>query len=384
MRHVVQVEDISTRKRLEEEQRFFAELGPVLASSLERDVILYRVAEVCARRLADHCLVVSIDDESGVRVKRLLSRDPSRQALADAIETYRLDPSRPSLVGRAVELQRPILLREPTDEALQAMAQNEDHLRLLRELGMTSSLTIPLIASGQVVGAMALISCGDSRLFDAGDVRWVEELGWRTAIALENARLYRAALKAANARDEVLAVVAHDLRNPLSTIANQAVLLRRRAQPRAGTEAQAGEMIQHAVGRMDRLIKDLLDVSRMEAGRFSVELAEVDATALVRDCVASQSGLAQQAGLEITADIPQDLTPLRADRDRLLQVFENLIGNAIKFAGTGGHIHVGAAAQESHVVFTVQDDGPGVAPEDLRRLFDRFWQGRRARREGAG
>jgi signal transduction histidine kinase len=178
--------------------------------------------------------------------------------------------------------------------------------------------------------------------------------------------------------------VAHDLRNPLATIAMQAALLRRRSQPRAGTEASSGQVIQRAAARMTRLIEDLLDVSRMEGGRLCVQPATLDPGRFLSDCVGSQRHLAQAASIDLRLESTGGLPPVRADRDRLAQVFENLIGNALKFTGSGGSITVGAEPREDEVMFFVRDSGPGIPPEHLPHVFDRFWQARRAERQGAG
>jgi signal transduction histidine kinase len=182
----------------------------------------------------------------------------------------------------------------------------------------------------------------------------------------------------------VLGIVAHDLRNPLGTIASQAALLRRRSQPRAGFEGSAGEIIQRAAARMTRLIADLLDVTRMEAGALSVQQFALSPIDLLQECGASQEQLAAAAGIELRVEAPAQSPPVWADRDRLCQVFENLVGNALKFTGSGGRVTLGASAGIDEVLFWVRDTGPGMPPEQLPHVFDRFWQARRVARQGAG
>ncbi len=142
--------------------------------------------------------------------------------------------------------------------------------------------------------------------------------------------------------------------------------------------------MERAALRMNRLIQDLLDVTCMEAGRLSIEAGRVPAGQLVSDSAEGQSALASSAGLELRLDVAPDLPDVLGDRHRLLQVFENLIGNALKFTERGGMVTVGAAPQEGEVLFWVADTGAGIAAEDLRRVFDRFWQTHKAQRSGAG
>jgi signal transduction histidine kinase len=182
-------------------------------------------------------------------------------------------------------------------------------------------LGVPLVAHARLVGAISFISSTTSRIYGPADLRLAEELAVRAALSIENARLYREARRATQTRDDVLGIVAHDLRNPLNTILMQATLLARRAE--GDRSEKAAETIQRAVHRMNRLIQDLLDVTRMEAGRLSVEAARVPPTRLVSDSVEAQRTLAASASLELRLDVAPNLPEVWADRDRLLQVFEN-------------------------------------------------------------
>jgi len=135
---------------------------------------------------------------------------------------------------------------------------------------------------------------------------------------------------------------------------------------------------------MSRLIQDLLDVTRMEAGQLAIEQARVRTAQLVSEALEAEKPLASSASLELQLDLSPDLPDVWADRDRLLQIFENLIGNALKFTEPGGRVLVGAAARDDEALFWVADTGVGIAAEDVPHLFDRFWQARKAARHGAG
>jgi signal transduction histidine kinase len=199
-------------------------------------------------------------------------------------------------------------------------------------------------------------------------------------VVLENVRLYQLAREATQARDELMSVVAHDLRNPLSTIAMHGARLRQNA----GDEAVSGEAIQRSVARMARLIDDLLDVTRIQAGRISIERESVDTNAFLQELAGSQRPLAESASIELVVQAPPDLPPVWADRHRLSQAFENLVGNALKYTGPGGHITLGAEVDVNEVRFMVRDSGSGIALEHLPHVFDRFWQAQRTARRSAG
>jgi signal transduction histidine kinase len=185
-------------------------------------------------------------------------------------------------------------------------------------------------------------------------------------------------------RDDVLGIVAHDLRNPLSAILMQTSVLRLRGAEGDPRLRKPVEAVERAARRMSDLIQDLLDVTSMEAGRLSVEKVRSPAGELVTDCVETQVALATSASLVLHTEVPPGLPEVCADRGRIQQVFENLIGNAVKFTAPGGRVTVGAALRSREVLFWVADTGPGIPPQDLPHVFDRFWQAQKGGRQGAG
>jgi signal transduction histidine kinase len=225
--------------------------------------------------------------------------------------------------------------------------------------------------------------------------------GLRRALrhALERQRLFDAARRATHARDMVLGIVAHDLRNPLSSIkmcagalggAATGAAAGTGAAPSPETLAELSGVIQRSAEWMEHIIRDLLDVTAIEAGRLAVEVAltEVDVVlARLRELfqpIAEERGVRFAPDLDAAATLP----PVRADADRLLQALGNLVGNAVKFTSPGGLVTVTVATTHERgsamVRFTVSDTGPGIAPEHLPHVFDRFWQATATRRAGAG
>ncbi|HEY7898307.1 MAG TPA: ATP-binding protein [Gemmatimonadaceae bacterium] len=219
-----------------------------------------------------------------------------------------------------------------------------------------------------------------------GDDVVLGQLARLVASALENVRLYRAAQRAAQARDDVLAIVSHDLRNPLHTIALSASYL---AEVFLGdlpdAALQQTQIIKRAVDRANRLIQDLLDVSRIEAGGFSISVEPVSPRTLLAEACDAMTPTAAAARVTLTCHADDDLPDVMADRERLHQVFSNLIGNAIKFTPVDGTIEVCAVARNPFSVhFSVRDSGQGISEENLPHVFDRFWQARHTTRTGAG
>lgn len=235
---------------------------------------------------------------------------------------------------------------------------------------------------GGEVGEIALQPWHESTV----DVVVVGQLGRLAAGALENVRLYLAAQRATRAREDVLAVVSHDLRNPLHTIALSASLLEEVFPDSLPDVAlQQTQVIRRAVDRANNLIQDLLDVSRIEAGGLSVATTVISPERLLDDVSEAMGALAGASNIVLQCCAVSDLPNVLADRERVLQVFTNLVGNAIRFTPAGGSITVSAAPDGLNLVqFTVRDTGSGIADENIPHVFDRFWQARHGARSGAG
>jgi signal transduction histidine kinase len=311
-------------------------------------------------------------------------RDARRKELAEALEGIRFDTSRPFLAAEALKTKRTALVSYVTPEFLNSVAQSEAHRRLLTELAPVSVISVPLEARGVVLGVVTFVSTDPARHYEDADVAFVEQLAMRLALSLDNVRLFETATEALAARDEVLRVVAHDLRNPLSTIRMQAQLMGLGDGIAATDLHKGGAAIGRAADRMNHLIQDLLDVAKLEAGHLSVSQEAVLAQVLVNEAVEAQKPLCAQASLELHVEMAGELPAVWVDRDRILQVFENLIGNAIRFTKPGGRITVGAVRHDGEAMFWVKDSGAGIVAADMPRVFERFWHRRKEEGGGAG
>lgn len=219
----------------------------------------------------------------------------------------------------------------------------------------------PLVDGRELRGAVLTIS-------DLTQIREAEE-ALRRAVA---------------AREETMAVVSHDLRNPLSSVSAAAELLLEVPLPEERRRQQL-EGVRRAAHRMHRLISDLLDVARIDAGGLSVRVSPVEVASLVEEAVALIHPRAREAGIDVATEVDPDVSPVAGDRDRLLQVLGNLLGNAVRHTPAQGRIEVSARHHGgAEVCITVSDTGPGIPPEDRPHLFDRFWRRDRAGSEGAG
>jgi CheY-like chemotaxis protein len=183
------------------------------------------------------------------------------------------------------------------------------------------------------------------------------------------------------ARDALLSVVAHDLRNPLNVIALSAHALIERSPV---GERRPLERILRSAGRAQRMVRDLLAIGVLETGNLSLDVKRVETSRLLLSTVESQQDIAAEASVILSSDLSPSLPPVRGDEERLLEVLENLIGNAVKFTPAGGSITVGAVARGDQVLIWVKDSGSGIPPEQLPHIFDRFWQAKKKERRGLG
>jgi hypothetical protein len=212
---------------------------------------------------------------------------------------------------------------------------------------------------------------------------WKEaEVERERLLALEHASRTQAE-RATRLRDEILAVVAHDLRDPVHAIAMAASNMLELPLPQDQRVKQLAVM-RRSARRMDRLIGDLLDVSRMDSGNFAIRPAAVELPSLLDEAVDAFELQAAPASVALVAECSPDLPPVAGDRDRLAQVLSNLLSNAIKFTPAGGHVRVRAARRDDAVQVSVEDSGAGIPAEKLPYVFDRFWQAEHAARSGAG
>ena len=257
---------------------------------------------------------------------------------------------------------------------------------------MASTAAVPVRNDNRVVGVLR-VSTIERRVFPPENVRLLEIVADRMAGALARTRLFEAerraraeAEQARRARDEVLSVVSHDLRNPVATVTMSVSLLRDTEFALSEDERRVQlDVIARSAQRMDRLIRDLLDVARIERGRLAIDCRCQDAGALVTEACEAFKATAAEKSLTLDCTVAHELPRMLVDRDRIIQVLSNYLNNAVKFTPAGGRITVAAErTAEQGVRFAVSDTGPGIAPDDLPFVFNRFWQAKRTAHLGSG
>lgn len=377
--------DISQQRHAENLQQFLSESSRTLASSLDYEATLKSVAEVAVPKLADFC-IVSVLEGDALRCRAMAHRDPS----AERWLKHNCDhgPSPQAVVGvwNVVRNARSEFVPEVTEAWLWAATRDEECFRSIRELRPGACMIVPLVARGRVLGAIWYFASSEGRTFTKAELANAEGLADRAALALDNARLYQDSQQATQQRDQVLGVVSHDLRTPLTAILLAARQLHTKLQAGGSSpsERKKVEVIRRSAERATHLIQDLLDVARVRAGQLTISPSAVKTRALLLETLELHRALAEEKSLRLELDCDEALPDLLADHDRIIQVFANLIGNALKFTPPGGRIVLGATRAGSEVCLSVTDSGPGIPPEQQPKLFHPFWQARPGSRSGAG
>lgn len=259
----------------------------------------------------------------------------------------------------------------------------------LEELAdMQTYLATPLIHAGETVGSLSL-HFREAAAVGASDRAFTLLLAQTAAAALHRARSYdaerekrRDAEVLARAREDVLGVVAHDLRNPLNLIQMTAELMLDEELPRPRRGEMLGIAIR-AAKEMNRLIEDLLDTVRLQAGRLSLDFEDVSVDEIIRQAEVTFRPVADRRRVHFEAAALDGVT-VRADPTRVSQIVGNLLGNAIKFTPEQGSVKLLATPQDTQVLFQVTDDGPGIPADHMSHIFDSFWQARKSDRRGVG
>lgn len=376
---IVTVVDIGERKRAEEWQQLLAEAGATIAVSLDHRTILSSLARLIVPRLADWCTLDLVGDDGHLARAAYAHADAAKEPLLREMgERYPPAATEPSPILAALRDGSPKLIAEVSDGDLAALTRDDEHLRLVRALGLDSGIVLPIQARGRTLGVLSLVRVG-TRRFRATDLPPVEELTRRCALALDNARLYAQAQEAVRLRDQFVAIASHELRTPVTSIRGYAQLLERQAAQGTLDAARAGRHAGHIVAQASRLgalIGDLLDASRFQQGRLDLNLEACDLTALAGEVLAAFRTAPERTPRHSFRLVAPGPVVGQWDRARLDQVLTNLVSNALKYSPEGGEVCVEVRAMpDDRADLLVRDQGIGIPPEEQPQLFQPFARG---------
>ncbi len=386
----------------EERLRFLADASMVLAGSLDIGETLRRLAQAIVPRFADWCTITLRDDEGAMRRILGVHKDPAHAAAMDRyLQGFSPAAHRDEVMVQAIEHGRSYFVPEVDDQALEGAAQGPEHLAVLRELGCTSLIVVPLLARGDAIGVLSVAMCDASRRFEELDHQLARELGALTGLAIDAARrfadertarwraeraeeesqrllaerqeLLRKAEGASRAKDEFLAILGHELRNPLAPIVTALDLMK----ARGGAPERELAVIERQTRHLVRLVDDLLDVSRIARGMVTLEKEPIELAEVVEKAIEMAEPLIEKRTQRLEVEVEPGLV-VHGDSTRLAQVIGNLLTNAAKYTPAGGSISVRGSREGEEAVVRVRDTGVGIEPAMLPAVFDMFVQERQA------
>ncbi|QDE93912.1 histidine kinase [Myxococcus xanthus] len=354
--------------------RLLAEAGALLGAAFD-DEAAPRLLRLLVPALADAAVLYLGQPGGPPRPVTALHAEPERHGLLE--EMLRCYPLPPERVLPSCGTGQPERLRV-TEAHVEAAARDAEHARLLRGLGLRCYLGVPLVARERVIGTLALFRADEARDFSAEELRLAEEVARRTALSVDNAQLLQEAREAVRLRDEFLGIASHELKTPLTPLHLKVQLLQKQVDGMAAHNqpvsaervSETLEVVQRQVRKLTSLVDNLLDVSRITAGRLRLEVEEMDLASVAAEILYRFAPSASQLKCELALHAPVPVMG-RWDRLRLEQVVTNLLSNALKY-GAGHPVRVAVEAEGLTARLTVRDGGIGISAEDLPRIFERF------------
>jgi PAS domain S-box-containing protein len=376
------IQDITERKRAEQVERFLGDATTMFASSLDYELTLKSAARLAVPYMADFCLVHMLEDDNTIRRMIVAHEDPVREEnWREMQRRFPLDLNTPHTIAKVLRTGQPEMFSDISEELMQTVIRNTAEIRMLQEFDIKSSMIVPLIARGRTIGTLTFISSESARRYGEDDLALATELARRAALAIDNARLYRRAQEANRAKDEFLATLSHELRTPLTPIIGWVHMM--------STGQLSADDITHGlavIGKnsqsLSRLINDLLDMSAILSGKMRIDTLPVPLESVVKEAIETVRPQAakQKITIELAPCENMSEVVVSGDRTRLVQVFWNLLTNAVKFSPQESRVRVvceidGAATDGAVAArVRVEDEGEGIKPEFIPHVFERFRQ----------
>lgn len=359
--------DVTSRKRAEDAVQFLANASASLAELVDYQSTLNRIANLAVGGFAEWC-VVDLLDENGQRERLAVTAADLNDKAA-----YQAFQGDDDVVPQVFRTGQPEVVFDLSEVKTLGATPPTDWIERLRTFGVRSYLSVPLLSHGTVIGAITFLSSSSRRRFGTEELRVARSLAERVTVAIENAQLYRALQEQDRRKDEFLATLAHELRNPLSPVRNGIEILRLggTAQDDAGAILS---MMDRQLGHMTHLVDDLLDVARVSSGKVVLRKGQVTLREVVEAAVETSRQVISTSNHKLDVELPDEPIALNADRTRLVQVLANLLNNSAKYTPAGGRIDVSARREDSEVVLRVVDTGIGIPSEMLPKVFDMFVQ----------
>jgi signal transduction histidine kinase/CheY-like chemotaxis protein len=369
----------SVREAAEKAERrsaFLAEASEILSASLDYEATLASLARLAVPRIADDCVLFEVEERRVSRRIAVAHVDPEKELLLERLSEIHLStPDRPNVLEE-VALSGRARLNAGVSSDSAAGPVSAELREIYGRLGRRSSLILPLVARGQTLGVLFLATSDSGRFYGPADLALGEELARRAAVAVDNARLFGEVRAANDAKDRFLATLSHELRTPLTPVL--ALVAGLQEDERARGLRRELDVIRRNVELEARLIDDLLDLTRISRGKLELSFGPADARQVLMHALQTCARDLSAKKLQLSTILAAEDHAVWADGPRLTQVVWNLVRNAVKFTPEGGSVRVRSWNEDAWLAVEVADNGIGIGPETLPRIFDAFEQGKRS------
>lgn len=371
--------DITNRVRTENRLKFLNYASQELTATLDTQVALKKISDLIIPEYADWFSIDRLTLDQQVENILVAHIDPEKIKWALAFrEIDPVDFDRPQSLGWVLKTGTNVLIPRIDDEMIAAAARNPEHLALLEKLHLRSAITVPMSTKGRIIGAVTFISTKEGSYYDEDDLKFAENFANRIALTLENARLYEAAQEeieqrrqAEQKKDEFISMASHELKTPLTSLKAYLQLLERVG---FGSKEVAENYLQKAskgIEKLEVLIGDLLDVSKIEAGKLHVEMGDLNLGEVIESSVEHAMMFSQKHEIIVKGNAN---VIIYGNKERLDQVLLNLLSNAIKYSPEANKVEITTSVKEQEVEVAVSDWGIGIPEEKHSRIFEKFFR----------
>lgn len=367
------IEDITARRVGEKNFQFLAEASRLLASSLDFQTTLNNVAKLAVPEIADWCAIDLLDSKGELAQVAVAHKDPKKVKWAK--ELRKADPpdlNDPTGIPNVIRTGKSEFYPEITDELLVKVAKSKKQLKLMRDLGFTSAMVVPLCKEGKCIGGITFVTTETKKRYTKTDLIMAEELANRASIALENAGLYKASQEAVELRDNFISVASHELKTPVTSVKMFTQVLKHHSEQIGDQKAvEQLSTMDKQLNKLTELIYNLLNVSKIQAGRmeFKQELFDFDKS--VKEVIDVLQQTSPKHKIEVQGETRKKIV---GDEERIGQVVNNLVANAIKYSPKAKKVIICLESDKESVKVAVKDFGIGMHTEHLGKIFERFYR----------